>query len=248
MKKICEYIAGSISYGTNNKNSDKDIRYCFLNNDISRIIGLDRFEHLDKINPENNEDNFGFELVSYLKLLKKSNTQCVEMLFNNKWLEIAPEFKLIQDNRRLLIDSEAMFKCLRGYSAGEKHKMTGVSTGKLGKKRKLMLEEFGYSPANASHAIRLLRSGILFFRCNDYPVNIVEKDKDYGYLIRDIKLNPQNYKVNELIKLIEELDKHLENVFDNREINYTFDNDVANDIIYQCYMPVLKEYEKERKI
>jgi hypothetical protein len=243
MKVISKYIAGSISYGTNGPDSDEDIRYCFLNIDISKIIGTDRFEHLDKINPEKKEDNFGFELVSYLKLLRKSNTQCVEMLWNDKWLEIAPEFKLIQDNGRVLIDSEAMFKCLRGYSAGEKHKITGITTGKLGEKRKLMLEKFGYSPSNASHAIRLLRSGILFFRYDDYPVNIVEKDKDYGQLCKDIKLNPQNYNPIEIENLIDNLDKQLEISFQKREVNYTFDNQVANDIIYQCYMPILKEYK-----
>jgi hypothetical protein len=237
MRILCEYYGGSLAYGLQTPESDKDVRGLYLSTEMSEIIGLQKNEQQTTQNTI--EDSCYYELRSFLKLINKSNSQCYEMIFNNKWIIKTPEFDLIQSNREKLLNSENLFKCLRGYAESEKRQIFGVDTGKLGEKRKKAIELFGYSYRNASHAIRLLRCGAIFFKDNYYPVNIFEKDNEYGPLCKDIKVNPQNYNPKKIEKLIDKLDKELEIVFKNRGINYVFDYKFANSICYDLYLPIL---------
>ena len=239
MKIIAEFLSGSNSYGLANLQSDQDFRFCFLNEEPSRIIGTQRFEHQDNIN--NTEDRFGFELVNYIKLLKKANTVAYEMLFNDKWITKESQFDLIQSNRTRLMDSGNLFKCLRGYALSEKGQIFGRMTGKLGEKRKKSLETFGYSFRNAVHALRLLRAGHFFFIEGYYPVNIVAADREYGQVIFDLKNNPQNYRPAELELLIDKLDADLVKSFDGRNFDYKFDEKLANELILEIYLPILNK-------
>lgn len=242
MKIISEFISGSRSYGLNVPGSDFDVRFCFLNDDPARILGTQRFEHQDNIN--NTEDRFGFELVNYLKLLKKANTVAYEMLFNDKWIIKEYQFDLIQSNRARLMDSGNLFKCLRGYALSEKGQIFGRNTGKLGAKRKESLEKYNYSFRNAVHALRLLRVGHFFFTEGYYPVNIVSADKEYGQMILDLKTNPQNYRPDELELLIDKLNADLLKSFDGRNFNYEFDEKLTNELILEIYLPILNNTER----
>lgn len=239
MIKLAEYLGGSHLYGLATPESDQDIRFIFLNEDISDIIGLTRHEHQDGITK--NEDIFGFELRNFFKLLKKGNTQSLEAIFNNQWLYIANEFKRIQNYKYDLIDSATIFKCLSGYAISERKMIAGETTGKLGEKRKAALEKFGYSYRNSVHAIRLLRSGIIFFETGNYPVNIVNDDKEYGLFLLDLKTNPGNYKKEDILNLIDKLDLDLKKSFDNRSQNFAFKSELANFLILDNYIDILTE-------
>ena len=110
MLLICKYKAGSHSYGLDIDNvSDEDIRGVFLSQNISDIIGLDKNEYI--INQNNVKDVVYYELRHFLKLLKKGNVGCLEMLHNTIWLEKTKEFDLIQKNKDKLLDSETIYKC-----------------------------------------------------------------------------------------------------------------------------------------
>jgi len=241
MKIIAKYIAGSYSYGLKIPESDIDERYLFIHTEISKIIGLEKHDH--QSNLTNGQDSFGYELRNFLNLLKKGNSQAIELLHNNIWIEKSTEFDYFQNNRNFLIDSEKIFRCLLGYVNGEKHIILGKITGKLGDKRKKQLEEFGYSYKNCVHALRLLRTGIIFFKDNIYPVNIVEQDKEYGNFIRNVKLNPSHYQVDKLMSLIKDLEIGLKKSFDNRAENYQFSDAIANQICFNIYFPVLKKFD-----
>jgi len=240
LKTIAKFEGGSRAYGLSTSESDIDLRWIFLHTEIDKILGLSRFEH-DSQKTTETDDVFGYELRFFLNLLKRGNTQAQEMLFNNIWLEKSFEFDIIQNNKFNLIDSERIFKTLLGYINGEKHIITGTNhKGKLGEKRRLQLEKYGYSYRNCVHALRLLRVGILFFRDNIYTVNIVEKDKEYGEFIRDVKLNPQNHNAKDLLELIENLENDLKKSFDLRSANYFFNEKIANEICFDLYFPILK--------
>ena len=240
MKIIGKFQGGSFAYGLSTPESDLDYRWVFLHTDFSKIIGLNKQDHDAAANEESN-DNFGYELRFFLKLLQKGNSQATELLWNTNWIQKTPEFDLIQSHKFKLMDSEKLFRMLLGYINGEKRIITGQNTGKLGEKRKVQLEKFGYSFRNVVHALRLLRTGILFFKYNIYPVNIVEQDKDYGKFILDVKTNPQNHKVDNLIRLIENQEQELKETFDTRYLNHKFDIDVANEICYSLYIPILNK-------
>lgn len=235
--KIYSYLGGSHAYGLNNEASDTDERGVFLNTKKSQIFGLETHEHQE----DKATDTFYFELRNFLKLARKGNTQVLEALFHpiSEALFYTDEFFLIKQEAEHLLDSETIFKTLRGYSQGEKNIIIGTNTGKLGEKRKSAIEKYGYSYRNVVHCLRLLRCGILFFQMDFYPVNIVKLDKEFGPLIKDIKNNPENHKLEELLKIIDSQDKLLEESFAKRAANYKFDVNVAAEICNVLYKPFL---------
>ena len=229
--KICTYLGGSHAYGLNNSNSDRDERGVFLNTKKSEIFGLETHEHQE----EKKSDIFYFELRNFLKLARKGNTQVLEALFIENYIYTSYEFNLVKEHRNSLLDSITIYKTLRGYTQGEKNIINGSNTGKLGEKRKAAIEKYGYSYRNAVHALRLTRCGILFFETDNYPVNIVLKDAEFGSLIKDIKNNPQNHKKEDILEEINKQELRLERSFNERNKNYEFDIDVASDICSACY-------------
>ena len=243
MKKICEFLLGSFAYGLNVTDSDKDIRSIFLNTEISQIIGLEKYLHQQG---DRSEDSFSFELRFFFNLLKRGNTQAYESIFLENYLFKDSCFDVILENKFQFIDSERLFSCLRGYVKGEKSIITGKNTGKLGEKRKQQIEQFGFSYRNAIHAIRLLRTGIMFFEQNIYPVNIFKQDHQYGLYIRDIKVNPQNHKKEILLNWIEKMEIQLVRAFEDRKENYIFNNELADNIILDLYLPLLENNYDER--
>lgn len=241
MKLLCKYLAGSISYGLDGPDSDLDYRGVFINTDISKLIGLDRYEHQD--NRKGDADEFYYELCHFLCLLRKTNTQSLEILFNNNFLEMTNEFQLITQNKFQLMDSERQFKSLMGYIHNERRLALGERTGLLGGKRREALNKYGYSYKNMVQLFRLIYCGQILFQRGYFPVNIQKDNPELAKFLRDIKFNPENYNPNELDKLIQEKKQELEKDFNNRNFNYKFNKNIANEICFQIYM---KELEKHK--
>lgn len=236
-KLICSYLGGSNSYGLNVEGvSDVDQRGIFLHLDSSKIIGLERFEHFSK--QEGSEDVFYWELRHFLNLLRKGNTMAVEMLFYGNWLSIEPEFRIIQQSRLDLIDSEKLFKCLMGYTYSERELVLGKRTGQLGGKRKEALEKYGYSYKNLVQYIRLCRAGEVFFQTGWFPVNI-RSDKEVGDLLWNIKTKPENFNAQIGIELMDKYLDKLKASFNSIKYQFTYKDEVANDIILKSYLPIL---------
>jgi predicted nucleotidyltransferase len=235
MKVLCNYLGGSISYGLNTSSSDRDERYVFVNTEISKIIGLERHDHESKIT--DSEDKFGFELRHFLNLLKKGNTMGLEMLHNDQWITCSDEFKYIQSLKNQLIDSHKLYKCLHGYCQSERGLVLGERTGVLGGKRKLHLDTYGYSYKNAVQFLRLCLCGKIFFQEGYFPVNITKVDID-GLLFR-IKAHPGNYTKNNIIYLMDEYEKNLDESYNSIKVEYKYNTDVANSICYDLYMSIL---------
>jgi predicted nucleotidyltransferase len=238
MKTIAIYEGGSKSYGISTPFSDKDIRFVFVHTDISRILGLERHDYESKQN--NEEDSFGWELRHFLGLSQKGNTQILELLFNDTWLEITPEFKEIQEHRHELIDSHRVYLCLKGYSHSERYLTLGKKTGNLGSKRKISLEKFGYSYKNLFQFLRLCLAGAHFFQTGIFPVNIRELDKDN--LLYSIKTTPENFTINDAIKYMNIYEKFLHESYRNIKVIYSYNNKIANSFCFKLYYPSLKKY------
>lgn len=238
MKIIAKALGGSHAYGLNTPESDTDIRYVFLNTEIDKIIGLARHEH-ESTNLDGSDDCFGFELRRFLSLLKKGNTQCLELLFETNWIEKTEEFDLIREHKWSLIDSSKIFTCLLGYAHGEKSQILGHSTAKLGQKRKKAIEKYGYSYKNAIHAIRLLSTGIMFFEKDVYPVNFAVDNPEVFAILRSIQANPESYRPGDLIASIDALMVKLEEAYKNRRSHYTFSDEIANKIVLLIYGPLV---------
>jgi len=244
VKTLFKINGGSHLYGLNTETSDIDIRYIFLNEDLGNTIGLDRFEHLDNRNSD--EDKFGFELRHYMNLLRKTNTQVLELMYAPKEKAIIcdEQFdKLVRSEKRRLLDTVKLYKSLKGYIFGEKRLANGERTGQLGGKRKAALEEYGFSPKNYTQLLRLCYCGKKFIYTNghEYPVNIREYSQPMTELLMDIKTTPKNWTKEKLNKLAEDAEFSLDKAFEHRDEkqDLTFDVEYANTVLLDMYYPVL---------
>lgn len=233
MKILCELVAGSRLYGIETKDSDFDIRGVFLNTDPSKILGLEK----EDVIKESNKDSLFFEFNHYLKSLRKTNTQALELLFAENFTKISEDFGYIQNNKYKLIDSEKLFSSLMGYIENEKKLAIGLRRGDIGSRRRNQIEEHGFSPKNFSHMIRLAFCGATFFQISYYPVDLRRyKIRD---LIFSIKTEPEKYTIENLVEISEEKINDLKKSFDNRNKNYKFDLDFANSTCLKFYKPYL---------
>jgi predicted nucleotidyltransferase len=235
MKILAKYLGGSYSYGLNTPSSDIDDRYVFIHDEPSKIFGLERHDHQSKQTAE--EDSFGWELRHFLFLLSNGNTMCLEMLYNEKWIEITDEFKHIQSYKDKLIDSHKLFKCLKGYCFSEKRLVLGERTGLLGSKRKQSLDKYGYSHKNLVQYLRLCLCGKIFFQSGIFPVNIRKYDLDD--ILFKIKTTPGIYNKEDILSLMDMYEKNLIESYNNIKVIYEYDKNVANKICYDLYMPIL---------
>lgn len=231
-------------YGLETKSSDYDYTGVFLNESPGEILGLDRFDF--NLNINNKEENSLFELRHFLDLLRNTNTKTLELLFASEFLIITSEFKNILKQKYRLISSEKLFHSLSGYIHSEKKLATGERTGRLGSVRKSQLDKYGFSPKNFSHLLRLCFCGITFFKTNKYPLNIKNNDLKFHELIFSIKTNPKKYSKDILLDLSEKYVEELNKSFENRINNYEFDRDIANEICFKSYMPILKKVKNVR--
>ena len=238
MKIIAQMLGGSHSYGLNTSSSDIDVRGIFLNEDVSTIIGLGRHEH--QLKQKDSEDSVMTEFRNALKLLRSSNTQMVEMLFNENWVSVSEEWNEVIKYRSQLIDSEKLFSSLRGYKSGELKLTLGIRTGKLGGKRYEQLQKFGYSPKNAVQCLRLMWAGKIYFSKNYFPVLISQEDKNLSDLLLDIKVNPQNYSIDFIKNEIEKYEQLMIQSFNNRKTSTFFNEDLANNLCFKTYYPLLE--------
>lgn len=243
MITLAKVVGGSHMYGLNTPDSDYDERYVFMHDTLGPTIGLERFEHLDERGGA--EDKFGFELRHYLNLMRKTNSQVIEIVFAEKYIELHPLFdELIIKNRHRLLDTERMFKSLMGYMHGERRLANGERVGVLGGKRKAQLDKYGFSPKNFVQLFRLAWCGVHFIRNQVFPTNIAVHDQEFAARLMDIKLHPENHTKENLNDCVDGLEHTLKETFDNRDKSkdLKFDEKLANEVLLQFYFPVLAKH------
>lgn len=241
---ICKYLGGSQSYGLSTPSSDTDYRGIYLNTDVSTLIGLSKNEQ--QVKQIGSIDESYTEFRNALKLLRNGNTQVIEMLYNDNWLEISPEWKTVMLNREKLVDSTKLFSCLRGYMQGELRLTLGLRTGKLGSKRFAQLEKFGYSPKNAVQCLRLLWAGGIYFTKGYFPVNIAKEDGNFSDRLLDIKTRAEKFSKDQIESEILAAEQEMIKKFESRLTETKFDEDIANDLCLSTYGPLIYEHYLKR--
>lgn len=227
MKLLCKMLGGSYAYGLNTANSDSDIRGVFVNQKTEDIIGLGHFEHFSV----KEKDIVYFELRRFLNLLAKTNSQVLEILFNQDWIITSIEWEKIQKHRHLLLDSEKFFKSLKGYIFAERKRANRDSEESYNKR--------------FVQALRLCWAGRIFFIKDYYPVNVIKEDKEVGNLLLEIKTHPNSYEKICLNNLLDVEEKRLEVAFSQRHVNYNFNYKFANQLCLEIYYPLVHNLYKE---
>jgi len=239
MKMLVKVYGGSTAYGLNTPESDVDYRGVFVNTDPAKILGLEKHEHMQK---QETEDEVYYEVRKFFELLRNGNTGAMEILFTEEMpLQTTNEFEtLIRQNAYKFVDTDKMFRCLLGYMQGERRLANGERTGVLGGKRKAQVDKYGFSPKNFVQLFRLAYCGETLFSLGYFPVNIKEHNKEFCSWLMDIKTNPSNYTKEELNIEVDKFEQRLKVAYDNRMVDYAFDRDFANDVLRKIYLPYLK--------
>jgi hypothetical protein len=232
-KLICQLIGGSNLYGLNTPESDTDFRGLLVAQNKKYITG---FETIESIVQTGEVDATYYEIGRYLKLLRKSNTQVLEILFapEKAFIYKHPIFDFIVENRYKLFDTDVLKNSLKGYVFSEIRLATGERSGQLGGKRKKAVETFGFSPKNFTQILRLCKVGIEFFTSGQYMVNVKEFDPKYWELLMSIKTNPSSYTCDDLSHLVDQKFEELCKVMENSDVRFKFDVDLAADIVEQA--------------
>lgn len=261
---IYEAVGGSRSYGLETPESDTDIRGVYLTSDISQLTGLNReaaprshgtspsglenesnnTNNINNINIINN-DTVYYELVHWFRLLKNTNTQVVELLFNKQINYVEPTFQeLVLKNRYRFLDTQQMYKSICGYIFNEKRLAFGEKTGRLGGKRKAAIDSNGFSHKNFVQLIRLSYCGKKFFETGHFPVNLREENPTLAATLMMIKQFPETYaeRLHELKLMADTFEIEMKIEYEKREIGYEFDCNYANYVILSLYEELIDQH------
>ena len=219
--------------------SDIDFRGVVCNTDPATILGLSRFDVIQK---QEKEDEVYYEVRKFFELLKDGNTGALEVLFcdRDKFIEFAPEFEPVYADRMSFVDTDKMFKCLRGYMQSELRLANGERTGQLGGKRKAQLEKYGFSPKNFVQLFRLAFCGVTLFQDGYFPVNVMKECPVLGAELFKLKTQPFLFTKEQLNKNVADAEAKLVAAYETRKFNYTFDTNKANKLLTALYLPHLK--------
>lgn len=233
---LVKTLGGSTAYGLNTPESDLDYRGVFINTEPSKILGLERMDHIQK---QETDDVVYYEARKFFELLKNGNTGALEVLFSENLLEKSEVFEEIQHHRLKFVDTDKMFRCLLGYMQGERRLSNGERTGVLGSKRKAQVDKYGFSPKNFTQLFRLANCGIALFQNGYFPVNIEKYDKSVHRFLMRVKTKPESYSKEQLNNLADHYETQLKNAYETRKFKYEFDGALANDILRRAYLQYL---------
>lgn len=151
-------------------------------------------------------DVVSYEYIKFVKLLLKSNPNVMSLLWirENHYLERHDYGKILIDNRDLFVSKES-YKSFTGYAYAQLKKMEKSNfEGYMGKKRKELVEKFGYDSKMASHCIRLLKMGVEFLTTGE--LNVFREDAPMLLEIKTGKWKLEQVKeeASHLFKLADE--------------------------------------------
>ena len=140
---------------------DKDVMGVFVA-PYQHYIGFPKKEHKEVAYKE--WDVVCYELRKLIGLLLKGNPNVLSLLWvpDHHVIYERTGGALLRANKHIFV-SKKVYHSFNGYAYSQFKKMTKFKfEGYMGKKRKGLVEKFGYDTKNAAHLIRLLKMGIKF--------------------------------------------------------------------------------------
>lgn len=190
---ILTSLVGSRGFGTHTESSDEDYINVFLDKP-NYYLGLNSTSNEQHISE--NSDICNYEFRYFVKMCMNANPNVIVALFS-KNLTFQVPFGCNLFKMRHEFISQRIFTTFTGYATSQFKRMTGELSGKMGSKRKVLVDKFGYDTKYAYHTIRLLRMAT---EClNDGTLNVKRThDVDFLKSIRNGTFNLEEIK--EIIK------------------------------------------------
>lgn len=177
-------------------------------------------------------DVVNYEFLKFVRLLLKSNPNVLSLLWikDNHYITRHKYGQLLIDNRELFV-SKVAYKSFTGYAYSQLTKMTRLATkGYMGKKRKQLVEKYGYDCKNAAHCIRLLKMGMEFL--SEGKLNVHRKDASYLLDIKRGRLTLEEVKEEEAKRLFALTDEAYIRSSLPSEPKYDLVNELVKEIVY----------------
>jgi predicted nucleotidyltransferase len=244
---ILKGYRGSIAHGTYEEtvtNDDHDIMGIFIP-PPEVIFGIRSVECVERMIPEKLSerktrvwDIVYYSIKKYLNLILKQNPNVIMLLWlspkhytkRTKWGDL-----MIENRSRLL--SKQCYHAFVGYAHGQLHRMTHMGKGMdMGKKRKELVDQFGYDVKNASHLIRLLKMGA---EALVFEELIVERPDNNQLL----EIKRGEWTLDRVQKYADELFSNLDQAMIKSSLQKKVEEQFVNDL---CMKIVSGFYEEKR--
>ena len=180
------YVAPSMDkeFGT----CDKDYMEFYVY-DKDYYLGLDGYHRRgDTFELKKGDvDLVGHELRKAFDLMLKGNPNILVTLFNDpsNYIELTDGAKMILHNRSLFLSARNMKMRFAGYAYSQLHRMQKAEyAGYMGKKRKAIVDKYGYDTKNAMTLVRLLQEGIELLKTGKLVIYKTGTTRDF---LLDIK-------------------------------------------------------------
>lgn len=235
---LCRYLGGSHLYGLNTPESDSDERGVFVNSDPAYILGTKRFDEYRNQCHTTKTDIVYKELSAYMRLLKSANSEAIELLFApvEAFTVRMHDFAELQNNYGRLVDSERLYKCLKGYIQSETRLALGDRKGQIGGSRYETVKTCGYSPKNLVQLLRLAHCGASFYRDGWFPTRLSGTFRD---TLLDLKTQKPPMDREGILALVGIYEHNLDTSYRTRCSNMKFNEDYANDYLLRMYKKYL---------
>jgi hypothetical protein len=214
VKPLLMMRGGSHLYGLNGPGSDEDFRGVFKVR-LNESLGVGS-PVVDTICSTSEGEGLDFQFFSgphFLRQLIKSTGTSLEILFGSIGAELNKKgalFDWMRDDADKIVCPRRLLNTTKGYFESEKRLALGERTGKLGGKRKATLDKYGFSPKNVVQLLRLSECAASYIRDKFYPVNFREyHDKALYERMTEIKFSPENFTMEQIMKIINESEKKL---------------------------------------
>ena len=162
-------LGGSHAYGTNNTNSDIDLRGCAMNSP-SDLLGLTRFQQF--VNKETDTTIYGFN--RFIHLLTACNPNVIETLGGKPEHRIANELgQMLVDNRKLFLSQRAA-DSFGGYATQTLRRLQAAMVGE----EMPQSDREAYLKISLEGAISGFANRFPAFHEEDLRLRLVESTKD----------------------------------------------------------------------
>lgn len=139
------------------------------------VMGLSNWENAQaQKGPDGLWDIELHSLQKFCRMLLQQNPNILCAVWHDvdKYLFLSDVGQDLIRQRDLFADRKRAHEAFCGYANGQLHKMTAyVFNGRMGAKRKALVDKFGFDRKNSVHLIRILRQGVEFLKSGRIQVD-----------------------------------------------------------------------------